>query len=289
MVVTTVGGNVPNNRADVVAQVKKNAAPVGKTNKDGSVSVYVDDIGEEVLLGTMGLGHGLRRISKSQTDPTWAVTLKAGEIIKNAIRINEVTPSKNEASGAYVLIGVAKNSVGDRYVVRFVVNKFANELTSMDVLYAIIAKKEDRLRLMRPGFQGPVTDPTVSIAELLKLVNQHFPDILPEDVLKHFGYDSRPGGELGKDALYKLAVWEDTSAQALLPKVDEITVTPAQRNNLGKYLEQLEKVDAQKATLKQQRNILCSSASLMLCQFPSLRAAPFSTPLKTYLLTTRFT
>ena len=88
---------------------------------------------------------------------------------------------------------------------------------------------------------------------------------------------------------YKLAVREDTSAQALLPKVDEITVTPAQRNNLGKYLEQLEKVDAQKATLKQQRNILCSSASLMLCQFPSLRAAPFSTPLKTYLLTTRFT
>ena len=41
---------------------------------------------------------------------------------------------------------------------------------------------------------------------------------------------------------------------------------------------QLEKVDVQKATIKQQRNILCSSASLMLCQFPSLRAAPFSTP-----------
>ena len=44
--------------------------------------------------------------------------------------------------------------------------------------------------------------------------------------------------------------------------------------------EQLEKVDAQKATLKQQRNILCFSASLMLCQFPSLRAALFSTPQK---------
>ncbi|MBQ8859627.1 MAG: hypothetical protein IJ012_07590, partial [Clostridia bacterium] len=42
MKVTTVSSNVPNNRADVVAQAKKNAAKVGKTNpKDGSVSVRV--------------------------------------------------------------------------------------------------------------------------------------------------------------------------------------------------------------------------------------------------------
>ena len=50
----------------------------------------------------------------------------------------------------------------------------------------------------------------------------------------------------------KLAVREDTSAPALLSKVDEATVTPGQRNNLGKYREQLEKVNAQKAILKQQ-------------------------------------
>ena len=40
---------------------------------------------------------------------------------------------------------------------------------------------------MRPGFQGPVTSPTISISTLLDFVNQYFPDILPEDVLKHYG------------------------------------------------------------------------------------------------------
>ena len=40
---------------------------------------------------------------------------------------------------------------------------------------------------MRPGFQGPVTSPNISISTLLDFVNRYFPDILPEDVLKHYG------------------------------------------------------------------------------------------------------
>lgn len=52
---------------------------------------------------------------------------------------------------------------------------------------------------MRPGFQGPVTDSKISIAELLDSVNEKFPDILPEDVLKHYGYDGIKdnGGKMG--------------------------------------------------------------------------------------------
>lgn len=46
MVVTAVDGNVPSNRADVVALAKKNAAKVGSFDpKTGSVSVRVDDKG----------------------------------------------------------------------------------------------------------------------------------------------------------------------------------------------------------------------------------------------------
>lgn len=57
MVVTTLGGNVPNRRADVVAEAKKNAASVGRVDsKTGSVSVYVDDIKEYVFLAEMDLG-----------------------------------------------------------------------------------------------------------------------------------------------------------------------------------------------------------------------------------------
>lgn len=252
MVVTNVDGNVPTNRADVVYWAKQNAAKVGKVNpKDGSVSVRVDDIGADVLLGTKGLEHGLRRLSASQTDPTWRITLKAGEIIKNAIRINEVTPSKEEASGAYVLIGTANNKAGDFYIVRFVVNQYSHELASMDVLYAINAKKEDRLRSMRPGFQGPVTDPKISIADLLDIVNQHFPDILPEDVLKHYGYDARPEGDLGQDALYQDRDTESVSNRALLANALEgLAKDETERTKIQEYKGKIDFVNAEERKLR---------------------------------------
>ena len=199
MVVTEVGGNVPTNRADIVAVAKKNATSVGRFDpKTGSVSVHVKDIGKDVVLGTVGLKHGL---DGRRTDNA-IVTVKAGEILRNSIRINELTPKKEEAHGSYVLIGAARGSNGDLYIVRSVVNTFKHELESMDVLYAINAKKGNRLRSMRPGFQGPVTDSTISIAELLDYVNEYFPDVLPEEVLKHYGHDARPEGSLGEDALY---------------------------------------------------------------------------------------
>lgn len=37
---------------------------------------------------------------------------------------------------------------------------------------------------------------------MLDSVNRNFPDVLPEDVLKHYGYSERPDGKLGESALY---------------------------------------------------------------------------------------
>lgn len=198
MKLTVVDSNVPNNRADVIAQAKKNAASIGTTHDNGSVSVYVKDVKKEIILGTDGLKHSLDRRAETNA----FITIKAGEILQNSIRINEITPQKKEAEAGYILIGAAINETNDLYIVRSVINRFSNELMSMDVLYAINAKKENRLRSMRPGFQGPVTDSTISISNLLDYVNKYFPDILPEDVLKHYGYDSRPAGKLGESALF---------------------------------------------------------------------------------------
>ena len=59
---------------------------------------------------------------------------------------------------------------------------------------------------MRPEVQRSVADSTISIAELLDYVNKYFPDILPESVLKHYGYDARPESrgddKLGESALF---------------------------------------------------------------------------------------
>lgn len=74
----------------------------------------------------------------------------------------------------------------------------------MDVLYAINTKKESAV-LNAPRSTVKLlsdTDSTISIAQLLEFVNRYFPDILPESVLRHYGYDARPEGDLGENVLY---------------------------------------------------------------------------------------
>lgn len=210
MVITDVDGNVPKNRADVVHQAKKNAAKVGKFDpKTGSVTVHVNDVDSDVVLSTGGLRHSLdRRFAVNAP-----VVLNAGAILQNSIQINELSPEHPDAKGSYVLLGVAKNNIGELYIVRSVVNMFHSDLISMDVLYAINAKtepqneqKKNRSGANPQGFADETSDSLsgskISISALLDYVNKYFPDILPEDVLKHYGYDKRPKGDLGKDALY---------------------------------------------------------------------------------------
>ena len=180
MKVIAVNNQIPNNRADIVHIAKKNAASIGKRNKDGSVSVYVDDVDKDILLGTDGLKHGLRWTT-SQENANFIVTLKAGEIIKNSIKINEMLPTKENASKSYVLLGAARSNDGDIYIVRSIVNQFNNELSSMDVLYAINTKKEMAVTESPRFAERPLSDTifTISISDLLDYVNKYFPLSFP--------------------------------------------------------------------------------------------------------------
>lgn len=210
MAVTRLSGDVPGNRADVIYQAKQNAAKIGRFNpKDGSVSVHVKDIDTDVILGTAGLKHSLDR----RFDVNAPVTVMAGSILENSVRVNEMTAQHPNANQSYVLIGAAQGSNRQLYVVRSVVNQFSNEVTSMDVLYAYNAKTEPTLGIKEGTGRetipnGPqrnaatITGSTISISELLDYVNDYFPDILPEEVLKHYGHESRPEGKLGESVLY---------------------------------------------------------------------------------------
>ena len=187
-------------RKDIVRQSKKNAAAIGRTNENGVVEIYVGDIGTNVALSTEGLKHGLDRRMQLLAP----VTLKSGEILSNAIRINELIPRKETISTTYALLGAARGKRGELYIVEFVVNRYDNTVASMDVLYSVNTKKESAA-LNAPRLTAKplsVTDSTISIAQLLELARDNFPDVLPESVLRHFGYDARPEGTLGESALF---------------------------------------------------------------------------------------
>ncbi len=249
MQVTTLPSDIPGNRADIVSQAKKNAVKVGKFNtKDGSVSVYVDDIDTDVVLSTHGLRHSLdRRLSVNAP-----VVLKAGEILKNSIKINELTAQKPEADHSYVLIGAARGTNNDLYIVRSVVNSFSNEVSSMDVLYAINAKKESAALLPKITENTATrTDSSISIAQLLEFVNTYFPDVLPESVLRHFGYESRPDGKIGESALYSDRDPEAVSNREILAgALESVAANDIEKNKLSQYKAKIEAMDTEQKKLK---------------------------------------
>ena len=241
----------PKSRADIVVDAKKNAAKIGAKHADGGISVYVKDAQKSVLLSKSGLVHGLdRRLSQNG-----AVTVMAGEIIANSIVINELISKNEKAAESYVLIGVAQDTSGAIKIVESIVNRFNNELISLDVLYSMNAKQDDikgTAALNAPSVFNPNYRSTISIAQLLEYVNRYFPDVLPEDVLKHYGYDARPEGEIGKSALYSER--EDLSNRTLLANaLETVAKNETERQKLNEYKTKIGLMEQDEARLSEVR------------------------------------
>ena len=217
-------------REGIVNQAQKNAIEYGATvNENGNPVIHVADADLDVILGKNGLRHGLDR----RLNVNAPVTLKAGEILANAIRVNELRPRKETITASYVLIGVAKNSRNEPYIVEFVVNQSTNEVTSVDVLYSVNSKTNPAKEKESAGSLSPevtdipatLTDSVISIAQLLDFVNRYFPDVMPEDVYRHYGHSERPKGELGKSVKHSKKANPQTSGKKI--------ITPAkQKDNL---------------------------------------------------------
>ena len=184
-------------RKEVIDKALAEAEKHGGVNQNGNGYVHVNDTDTDVVISAKALRHGLDR----RFNVNAPATLKAGEILQNAVRINELVPKLDTVDATYVLMGAAKNKNNEPYIVQFVVNRASNELMAVDVLYAINAKKEPAASL--PKFtdeSAPLTGSTISIADFLTYVNRYFPDVLPEGVLRHFGHRERPAGKLGEGA-----------------------------------------------------------------------------------------
>lgn len=246
-------------RKEIVARAIENAKKIGRTNENGNAVVRVADTGDEVILSAKGLRHGLdRRLSVNAP-----VTLKAGEIIRNAIRINEFTPENAQMGASYALIGAAKNAKNEPYIVQFVVNRISNEVTDVDVLYAVNAKTEPAGSLSPEitGLPATLTDSAISIRSLLDYVNRYFPDVLPESVLRHYNHDRRPDGKLGENALYQRRDDTRTDRDVLSDAADGDAANVREMEMLREYREKLQKYSSLTRRLEQQRDLAQNAES----------------------------
>lgn len=234
MPVTAVDEMQNRDRESIIQAALRNAKEVGRTNENGNALVYVNDIGRNVLVGKKALAHGLDRRASTQAP----VLAKIGDVLKNAVKVNELNPRSESIKESYVLVGAARSEMG-LYVASFVVNQHSNEITSIDVLYAANAKKEPAALL--PKITEESATPTgskISIAKLLDIVNELYPDILPEEVLKHYGHTKRPAGKIGESALYSSRNSGESRVDRLVRKNEEMKAE-------AEYLKQVVQIQKQ--------------------------------------------
>lgn len=223
-------------RKQIVSQAIKNAASVGYTNENGNAVVHVKDIDTDVILTKKSLVHGLDRRMSTQAP----VLVKIGEVLENAIKINEMLPRAENIKSTYALISSAYGKDGNIYAISFIVNKYSNEISEIDVLYAANAKKESAALL--PKFtdkSATPTDSTISISQLLETVNRYFPDILPESVLRHFGHETRPDGTLGQSALYSERE-SNVSREIFAKALQDAVLSKEERTLVKEYQKQVD-------------------------------------------------
>ena len=114
------------------------------------------------------------------------------EYLKNAVKINEATPDEHRANNSDVLIGYGESSTGGKIPAYFVVSRLTTgeeRLEEFSSLYSLKGKKiEDDSAQGSPGVQSR-TSSTISISDLLDIVNEIYSDILPKSVAEHYGIE----------------------------------------------------------------------------------------------------
>ena len=232
-------------RSQIIEKAMENAKSVGTVNELGNPVVHVKDTGTDVVISKTGIRHSMDR----RADVVGSVAVKIGDILSNAVLMNELNPRSENITDSYILIGAAKNKTNEPYIVSFVVNRYTSEVTDIDVLYAVNAKTEPAGSLspsITAETAGYFTGSTVTISNLLDFVNQYFPDTMPEDVLKHYGHDRRPDGTLGQDALYQQRYGTLTDRDILDLAANDLStedMTEAERGALEIFRDRLAKLD----------------------------------------------
>ena len=205
-VVPLINGAIDRKSVKSQAINSLNGLDNGKNN-NGRKYVYVDDIGEYVSVNSKSIEHGLSR----GITTTAYVSSKIGPILKNSILINKLNPRSGNTVSSYILLGMGADKNGNVYPTRFVVNKYIDgtctlrEIQYLNSLYSVKSQKNETRRTKYALSNQQNADAhsgfNISISELLDIVKDNYPDVLPQSVLSKYKI-TRGNSEIEKGLIY---------------------------------------------------------------------------------------
>lgn len=168
--------------------------------------------GDTIVVTQDGLRHGLLRKGSVQKNGTYIG--KIGQIIENAVKINELEPRGKELRSD-VYLGACQDENGTMRAIRFIVNMYENGNATLDgdslqplqgSLYAHTSKKVGTAPIKGQGIGTNTVAPdrsnTISIPEFLNSVKEAWGDNLAGTVRYELGIDAQEAGTDNlKDAL----------------------------------------------------------------------------------------
>ncbi len=202
MEVTKVSDKIPKkedgklDRAKVKFDAMNNAFSVGEKANSSLALVENKYTSKKIAVRPSAIGHGLDRRTNVAV-----VSGKIGELLQNAVSVNEMSSRSNVAyvNKSYPMVAIASDETGAKYAVLLIVNDVEGKIPELvdlsvsEVLYSVNAKKEEsavhstRGHTSAQNAEYSLTDSNISISEVLSFVKDYFPDVLSNDVLSRFG------------------------------------------------------------------------------------------------------
>lgn len=202
-----------------VAHGIENAKAIGEGMSDTVASVTNLYTGRKILISKRALLHGLYGDNISRLRTNARISALAGDVISSAIPVNALSTENDQALGTYAMVSIASAGEGKTVAIITTVeqhtNKFLN-MESIDIAHALsgrMVKKEGSLSSTRDG-DSPETEAnaatfTLSIADVIQIVNTTHQSILSDDVLKTLGEERNPEGYYAERVKFSLSQQTD--------------------------------------------------------------------------------
>lgn len=202
-----------------VAHGIENAKAIGEGMSDTVASVTNLYTGRKILISKRALLHGLYGDNISRLRTNARISALAGDVISSAIPVNALSTENDQALGTYAMVSIASAGEGKTVAIITTVeqhtNKFLN-MESIDIAHALsgrMVKKEGSLSSTRDG-DSPETEAnaatfTLSIADVIQIVNTTHQSILSDDVLKVLGEERNPEGYYAERVKFSLSQQTD--------------------------------------------------------------------------------
>lgn len=172
-------------------------------NEHGNPYVVNEYTGRPIVVDKKGIKHGLNGgIARKLTNSRLGVI--AGELCKNGIPVNELKNENENAETTYALVGYAFDEnlemIGVLHIEANTNRVSSMQIYELDRMHSIngMTRKNTSRIINMPHLNAETssngTGVYISISNLLDVVKDLRPDIMSNDVLRHYGISERPAG-----------------------------------------------------------------------------------------------